>query len=188
MKSQQGTGRAYAKALFSLAKERNQIDTIAGELEAAIALVDGEPALAGFFARPWVGAQAKKNAAGEVATRLGFSKLTHDCLVLLAMRGRIDHLAAIAAAYRELDDAEQGRVRARVRTATPLTEQDRATLASRLGRALARARGGAPPSVVIDEAVDTSLLGGFVAEIGSVLVDGSLDGQLARVHDRLARA
>ena len=35
--------------------------------------------------------------------------------------------------------------------------------------------------------VDRELLGGFVAEIGSVLVDGSLDGQLARMRERLAR-
>jgi F0F1-type ATP synthase delta subunit len=35
--------------------------------------------------------------------------------------------------------------------------------------------------------VDGTLLGGFVAEIGSLLVDGSLDGQLAQMRDRLAR-
>jgi F0F1-type ATP synthase delta subunit len=40
---------------------------------------------------------------------------------------------------------------------------------------------------VIDETVDKNLLGGFVAEIGSLIVDGSLDGQLARMRQRLAR-
>ena len=41
--------------------------------------------------------------------------------------------------------------------------------------------------VVIDEVLDKNLLGGFVAEIGSLNVDGSLDGQLARLRERLAR-
>jgi F0F1-type ATP synthase delta subunit len=41
--------------------------------------------------------------------------------------------------------------------------------------------------VVLEEVADRELLGGFVAEVGSLLVDGSLDGQLARMHRRLAQ-
>jgi F-type H+-transporting ATPase subunit delta len=62
-----------------------------------------------------------------------------------------------------------------------LTDAERTTLASRLGQAL----GG--KQVALEEVVDQNLLGGFVAEIGSVIVDGSLDGQLARLKERLAR-
>ena len=39
----------------------------------------------------------------------------------------------------------------------------------------------------MEEIVDKNLLGGFVAEIGSLVVDGSLDGQLARIRERLAK-
>jgi F0F1-type ATP synthase delta subunit len=39
---------------------------------------------------------------------------------------------------------------------------------------------------VLDERVDQSLLGGFVAQVGSMVLDGSLDGQLARIRERLA--
>jgi F0F1-type ATP synthase delta subunit len=35
--------------------------------------------------------------------------------------------------------------------------------------------------------VDRTLLGGFVARVGSFVLDGSLDGQLQRMHERLAR-
>jgi F-type H+-transporting ATPase subunit delta len=72
-------------------------------------------------------------------------------------------------------------VRARVRTAVPLTDADRSALAARLQRAL----GG--KQVIIEEVVDRNLLGGFVAEIGSLVVDGSLDGQLARMRERLVK-
>jgi F0F1-type ATP synthase delta subunit len=40
--------------------------------------------------------------------------------------------------------------------------------------------------VILQETVDRSLLGGFVAEAGGYLVDASLDAQLARIRDRLA--
>jgi F-type H+-transporting ATPase subunit delta len=90
-------------------------------------------------------------------------------------------LPEIGDAYRELLDADLNRARAHVRTAVPLTDAERAALASRLGQAL----GG--KQVALEEVVDQNLLGGFVAEIGSVIADGSLDGQLARLRDRLAR-
>jgi F0F1-type ATP synthase delta subunit len=35
--------------------------------------------------------------------------------------------------------------------------------------------------------VDTNLLGGFVAQVGSFILDGSLDGQLGRMRERLVR-
>ena len=107
------------------------------------------------------------------------STLARDFLALVAAQGRVDHLETITAAYRELDDEAAGRVRARVRTAVPLSEAERSALAGRLGRVV----GG--KQVVLEEVADRELLGGFVAEVGSLLVDGSLDGQLARLRHRL---
>ena len=48
-----------------------------------------------------------------------------------------------------------------------------------------RALGG--KQVLLEEVTDRELLGGFVAEVGSLLVDASLDGQLARMHRRIAQ-
>jgi F-type H+-transporting ATPase subunit delta len=181
VKASPGVARSYGKALFELARERNQVDVIARELDAVAAQFAGEPELHAFFARPWVTSAAKRNVATEIATRLQVSKLAQDFLALVAAQGRVDHLEAIVAAYRELHDEAEGRVRARVRTAVPLSDADRSALTGRLSRAL----GG--KHVVLEEVADRELLGGFVAEVGSLLVDASLDGQLARMHRRLAQ-
>jgi F-type H+-transporting ATPase subunit delta len=179
VKASPGVARSYAKALFELARERNQADAIARDLHAIEEQFATNADLRAFFARPWVASAAKRAAAAEIATRLGVSPLARDFLALVAAQGRVDHLETIAAAYRELEDEAAGRVRARVRTAVPLSAAERAALAGRLGRVL----GG--KQVVLEEVTDRELLGGFVAEVGSLLVDGSLDGQLARLRDRL---
>jgi F-type H+-transporting ATPase subunit delta len=181
VKTSPGVARSYAKAIFELARERQQADAVQAELERIAALVTGEDEVSAVLSRPWVTGPVKQRIAAEIARGLELSKLAADFLGLVAAQGRADHLGAIAEAYRTLLDAERGRVRARVRTAVPLTEADRQALTARLGQAL----GG--KQVVIDEVVDRSLLGGFVAEIGSLNVDGSLDGQLARLRERLAR-
>jgi F-type H+-transporting ATPase subunit delta len=181
VKASPGVARSYGKALFELARERNQVDVIARELAAVAAQFASDPGLHAFFARPWVTSSVKRAVAAEIASRLQVSKLTQDFLALVAAQGRADHLEAIVAAFRELHDAAENRVRARVRTAVPLNDADRAALTGKLGRAL----GG--KTVVLEEVADRELLGGFVAEVGSLLVDGSLDGQLARMHRRLAQ-
>ena len=176
-----GAARSYAKALHDLARERGQAEPVGVELAQAVELVRGDAALAHFFARPGVSAAAKRGTADEIAQRLGVGKLVRDFLGLVAARGRAEILPEIGDAYRALVDADLNRVRARVRTTVPLTDAERTALASRLGAAL----GG--KTVALDEVVDGNLLGGFVAEIGSLIVDGSLDGQLARLRERLAR-
>ena len=181
MKASPAVAKSYAKAVFELARERQQADAVEMELQRAAELMASDPELAAVLSRPWVSHAARQQIAAELGRRLELSKLAGDFLALVAAQGRADHLGAIADAYRALLDVERGRVRARVRTAVPLTEPDRATLVARLGHAV----GG--KQVVLDEVVDQNLLGGFVAEIGSLNVDGSLDGQLARLRERLAR-
>jgi len=181
VKASPGVARSYGKALFELARERNQVDVIARELDAVAAQFASNPELHAFFARPWVTTAAKRGVAAEVAGRLKVSKLTQDFLALVAAQGRADHLEAIVAAFHELQDEAANRVRARVRTAVPLSDAERTALTGKLSRAL----GG--KTVVLEEVADRELLGGFVAEVGSLLVDGSLDGQLARMHHRLAQ-
>jgi F-type H+-transporting ATPase subunit delta len=173
--------RPYARALHDLAKEREQTDTVATELRAFVETLAQELGLRELFVRPWVPANAKGAVAAEVATRLGLSPLTRDFLALVARQGRADHVEDIEVAFRDLVDADLGRVRARVRTVVAMTDLDKQALRQRLGRAL----GGR--QVVLEETVDRGLLGGFIAEVDSFIVDGSLDGQLARLRERLVK-
>ena len=179
MRASHAVAKSYAKALFELAKERGQVEPVGRELGRLAALQTESAELAAFLSRPWVAGDVKKKAAIDVANREGLSPLVRDFFALAVDRGRADHLPAIAEAYRDLLDADAGRVRARVRTAAALGDDQRRTLAARLGREL----GG--KQVLLDETVDPALLGGFVAEVGSYVLDGSLDGQLARLHQRL---
>ena len=182
MKHSEAVAKSYAKALFELARERNQVDAIGNELQTLAELFASQPALVAFLSRPWVAAPAKRAAIAETGTRLGVSALTRDFLALVATRNRADHVAAIAAAYRALDDEAKGRVRVKLRTAIALTDAERQRLTAQISRKLQG------KELILEESVDPQLLGGFVAEVGSMILDGSLDPQLDRMRDRLARA
>jgi len=169
----------YAKALFALAKERNQAELVGRELADVAATFESNLDLRDFFARPWTSATAKRTVATEVAQRSGLSKLTSDFVALVAGRGRGDHLEAIAEKYQKLLDEDLGRVRAHLPTAVLLTDEERAVLSAKLGHMLGARQ------IVLEEVVDRAMLGGFIVESGSAVLDGSLEGQLERIRRRL---
>jgi F-type H+-transporting ATPase subunit delta len=180
MKSRQGTAGRYAKALFSIAREGSVTEAVGRELEQFAAELAASPQLAAVLQRPWIKPAERQAVAAEVAKRAGCGATVQKAIGLVASRGRMDHLPELVAAYRALVDDELGRVRAEVRTSVAFTADEKQQLATRLGRALGK-------QLLVAETVDTSLLGGFVAQVGSLILDGSLDGQLARMRERLAR-
>ena len=176
MKSRHATAARYAKALFSIAREAGTAEALVRELEQFTAELRGSRELETVLLRPWIKPAERQQVAVEVAKRAGCGPLVQKTIGLVAARGRMDHLPELVDSYR----AEAGRVRASVRAAVAFTEDEKTLLATRLGQALGK-------QVIIKETVDPSLLGGFIAQVGSLVLDGSLDGQLARVRERLAR-
>jgi F-type H+-transporting ATPase subunit delta len=180
VRAREGTARRYAKALYELAHAGGETDAIGRELEQVAAVAAGEPRAHDVLTRPWIKPEDRRGVATAIAQKLGTRKLVQDFVGLVAERGRADHLPEIVAAYRTLVDAEHGQARAQVRTAVAFTDRERQDLSARLGRALGK-------RIILEEQVDATLLGGFIAQVGSLILDGSLDGQLARLRQRLAR-
>jgi ATP synthase F1 delta subunit len=155
------------------------------ELGDLAATFESDRELRDFFARPWTPPTVKRTVAMEVAQRSDLSKLASDFMSLVAGRGRTDYIEAIAARYEKLVDEHLGRVRARVRTAVPLTDEGRRTLSAKIGQTLGSRQ------VLLEDIVDPTMLGGFVVESGGVVV-GRQPGGSARAdtppsHERPGR-
>jgi len=180
MRAHEGTARRYAKALFQIARETGSMPAVGDDLAHFLERFDGDAQLHDVLTRPWIKGVDRRAIAVAVAEGEGCGALVRDFVGLLAERGRIDHFTEIMASYRNFVDEDLGQARATVRTAAPLTDAEKRELGRRLEGALGK-------RILLEERVDPTLLGGFVAQVGSYIVDGSLDGQLARMRERLAR-
>ena len=80
--------------------------------------------------------------------------------------------------YNDLLDAHRGVERANVIAAIPVSDEDKETLSSRLGKVVDR-------KVAIDARVDASLIGGFIARMGDMLIDGSIRQRLENLKRSL---
>ena len=180
MRAHEGTARRYAKALFQIARETGSMPAVGDDLARFLERFGGDAQLHDVLTRPWIKGVDRRAIAVAVAEGEGCGALVRDFVGLLAERGRIDHFTEIMASYRNFVDEDLGQARATVRTAAPLTDAEKRELGRRLEGALGK-------RILLEERVDPTLLGGFVAQVGSYIVDGSLDGQLARMRERLAR-
>jgi F-type H+-transporting ATPase subunit delta len=174
-------GRRYAKALFELTKD-DQNRTAIGALLADLGVALGHPgALADACFNPQYPTEAKRAVLAEAVRRAGAGSLAVSFLDLLLKKNRLRFLPAIAGAYQALLDEGAGRQRVSVATAHPLSPDDEGALRRRLEATTKR-------TVVLDLHVDPDLIGGLVIRWGSLYYDGSLKGQLERLHQRLSTA
>jgi len=179
--------RRYAKALFSLADEKGQIEQWSKGLEVLRHLL-ALPELRDALSNPAMEREQRRSLAKglSVAVELASPKLlaaavlgleedVRNLLLLLADRNRLAYLPAILDDYRALADQRLGRVRAKVTSAVPLAADEARRISDKLAEAT-------KAQVIVETAVDPALLGGVVAQVGSVVYDGSVRAQLEELR------
>ncbi len=99
-------------------------------------------------------------------------------LLVLNRHNRLDITRAVAAEYRGLLDERARRLRVQVRSAVPLTDEQRDKL-----RGMAHDRFGLEPVLV--ESVDPELLGGLRVQIGDRVLDATVRNRLESIKNQL---
>ena len=127
---------------------------------------------------PAVPVPRKRAAVSELTARLAITDVLRKLLVMLAERDRLSLLPDLLAAYRERLLDHQHVIRAELTTAVPLAEGR----AEEIGRRLTQVTG---KTVSIAPRVDSAIVGGMVARIGSTVYDGSVTSQLEKIRSRL---
>ena len=164
----------YASALFDLARDQKQIDSVSRSLEAlGQALLDSKD-FAELIESPLVSRNAAGKAFAGLAPQLGLDPLTANFLGVLARNGRKRELRSIIRAFRRLAAEHRGETTADVITARPLNDDQVGELRQQL-----RARAGR--DVTIEATVDPDILGGIVVKLESQRIDASIRTKLNRL-------
>ena len=164
----------YASALFDLASEQRQIDSVDKSLDALRqALLDSKE-FAELVASPLVSRDAAGKALVTLAPELGLDPITTNFLGVLARNGRKNELRAVIRSYRRIAADHRGEATADVVTARPLNDDQLKALKNQL-----RSRAGR--EVNVDAKVDPDILGGIVVKLGSQMIDASIRTKLNRL-------
>jgi F-type H+-transporting ATPase subunit delta len=172
--------RVYAETLLRSADRHGQVDSVDESVRGLSAVLAASPELRRFLAAPQIRA-ADKRALVRSALSERLDPLLVRFLELVIEKHRERLLGEILTAWTENLDARANRQSAAVTTAVPADPE----LAARIRAALERATG---KTIVLEERVDPSLLGGLVVRTGDTVIDGSLKSRLNTLRQRLRAA
>ena len=178
MVSRSSSSRRYAKALFRLAEEEDRCDAVGAGLTDLVALLATHRELRDSLFRPLYPAAQRKQVLEVVSRSLELPPIFANFCRFLIDRRRMAQLEAIRDEYERLREEASGRRRGVVASAVPLSDSQ----LERLRRALSGRLGC---RVELSAQVDSSLLGGVVARVGHLVIDGSLRSRLAKLRAEL---
>ena len=168
----------YARALLGLGLADGQYDLYGRELgELADALASlGEEAKA--LVSPGYPSGIRRRMLDLLLSLADLSPLTANFVRLLMDKGHLERLGEMAVAYNALVDAEKGLIRARLTSASHLSEAEIEAVRTSLSRF-----SGRRVELTFDQ--DPGLIGGVVARLGDLVIDGSVRAQLGRLAANL---
>ena len=161
----------YASALFELARDQRQIETVSASLDTVKAALADSADFKALTISPLINRKDAAKAIAATAEALKLDSLTTRFVGVLAENGRLSQLDAVIRTFARLAAAHRGETTAEVTSAYPLNDDQLATLKANL-----KARGG--KDVGIDARVDRSILGGIVVRLGSRMIDASIKTKL----------
>jgi F-type H+-transporting ATPase subunit delta len=172
-------GTRYARALFDVVAKEGDIQRAGQELAAFASLVAGNELLSRSLSNPAIPAPRKRAVVEQLLARgATVSPPVAKLLLLLAERDRLVLLPDLVAAYENRLMEHAKVVRAELTTAVTLPADRVAALRDGLARATGR-------QVQLETRVDSSIIGGAVARVGSTVYDGSVTRQLEKLKESL---
>lgn len=172
-----GLAGRYATALFELARDQKQIETVSQSLAKLQAALRESPDFATLTTSPLVGRDEALRATLGAADAMGVDPVTRNFLGVLARGRRLAILGDVIRDFNKLAANARGETTAEVTSAHPLNDDQVTALKAKLKASLGR-------DVAIDLRVDPSILGGLVVRVGSRMIDSSIKTKL----DNLALA
>ena len=166
---------AYAEALFGVARAEGTLGEVEDELFRFSQTLQGNDELRTALTDASIPAARRQQIVEDLLG--GRASSTTVALVSMVVgTGRARDLPSIIRKLVEMSAAEANKEVAEVRSAVPLTDDQRTRLAKALGQATGK-------DVEVKVVVDPSVLGGIVAQVGDTVIDGSVRRRLDQLRN-----
>lgn len=164
--------RRYAKAIFQLGKEQGKTKDYSDMLAAIASLYKNvDDGVSDALNNPLYPQNARQQVMGKIAESVGADTLMTRFLQLLVDKKRADILPDIACEMQVMVDKDQNISHGSIVSAIELDQ----TLLNKIQATLEKLTG---TKVILETQVDPSIIGGIVAKVGDLVLDGSIKTQL----------
>ena len=168
----------YAKALFSVAQEENANEEYAKNLNELAETFATVPEVADALVNPVYPVEVREKVMEHLVQSLQATSIMKNFLLLVVRKKRAAVLPEIAEAFQGLVDQLGNICQGSVTSATDLSDE----LKGKVKAALEKLTG---KTVVLSTKVDSAIIGGIVAKVGDLVLDGSIKTQLMGLKESI---
>ncbi len=170
----------YAEALLQVVNENDQTEEMVSEVKELLALINDAPELGKAFSSPVLETEAKKKIIIELFSDK-INPSLFNFLKLLADRQRIGILTSILNRFLEIYRENSNIALATVTSAVKLTAKQKGLITKKIINLAGTEK------LELVTKTDPSLIGGFVASVGSKVIDASLASQIRKLGLSLSK-
>jgi len=167
----------YAEAFLELFN-KGSLENVISDLNSISSTISGSTELKTLLSNPLVNSQTKKSIIKSVFNEKVDSK-TIKFLSVLCDRGRISYISAILEKALELAYKAASIETVKVTSAVAFTASQQESLVSKLKKMTGAEQ------IKLDITINPNLIGGFVVQVGSKIIDTSIQGQLRELASYL---
>jgi F-type H+-transporting ATPase subunit delta len=164
----------YASAILDLAKAEGQLERVESEFLAIGQAVETSADLRSTLTDPQLPIDKKQAIIDDLIGGRA-SSLTVGLVQFIVGQGRSSEIPSIAKSFVEKAVESRDRAVAEVRSAVPLDDATIERLATALGKATGK-------RVEVKVIVDESVMGGIVARVGDVVIDGTVANAIGELR------
>jgi len=170
--------KRYAKALFAVAQEEGNSEAYRETLNVLGDFLEKYPEAMDALTNLLYPMELKEKVMAQLISELQADQFMSNFLNLVVQKKRADILPEIAAQFQVLVDAEQNVSRGTVITASEITGD----LQAKVQKTLENITG---KKVILAAEIDPAIIGGIVAKVGDLVMDGSIKTQLAGLNESI---
>lgn len=169
--------KVYADALFELAIEENNLDTVAAEMETVSKIMSENEDFVKLLSAPTVPDKDKKSMISK-AFEGRICDIVFNFMNVLCDNGRIKYFCAVSARFKEMYNEKNGILEVCATTTMPLSENLREKLVLKLEKISGK-------KIQLVEKIDASIMGGIVLNYNNTQIDASVKKRLDDMRQQI---
>ena len=175
------TSKSYATALYELAKENSELSNTEDGMNGLKKLLNDNSDFKEMISSPTVGKVEKKKVMFEIADQYNFSQTLKKFLGFMIIKNRLFFLDQIIDSFLNIISINKGELKAKLVSSKQLSKKELENIQSELSKDF-------KSPIKVDYKYDPNLIAGLIIQVGSVMVDTSIQNKLKQLEKNMVEA
>ncbi len=172
------TSERYALALFELASENSEIDSIEKNISFLLMICEKNLEFNNFLKNPTHQIEIQVKIFNEISKIMSLNKTLSNFLQLIINKRRIYFLDKILEKFIKLSSKRKGKIDATLISSKELSQSERSKMDEEISKVI-------KSKIDFTYKTDKSLISGVKIQVGSLLIDTSVSNKLKRIKQTM---